>query len=630
LGTRAQLLSRSRNRSGPRTEEEYVRSKRIFAVGAVVAALSLAGTACASPETDDEGSGDQKTSITLGWNQPMYSYNGNTSNGNATANNNIKYLMNKVFWYVDEAGELQADSSMGTYEKTSDDPLTVKYTVNDEMTWSDGTPVDAVDLLLNWAAQSGNLNTIAAEQVKTDEATGLPKNTKGKVYFDTSSIGLSLVKETPEISDDNKSLTLTYTKPFADWQYDMPDLMPAHVVAEKALGVSDPQEAKDALVKAIQDNDEAALVKISSFWNTGFDYTKMPSDKDLTLSNGAYVMTDFKENEYVTLEKNEKYKGEHGASFDTVTVRWNEDPMAQVQALQNGELDMFSPQVTTDVVEAAEKIDDVAIEKGVEGTFEHIDLVQDNKGPFDPATYGGDEQKALLVRQAFLHGVPRQEIVDKLIKPIDPEAEVRNSFLKTAGTPGYDEIVAQNGSSEYAEVDPAQSLDLLKQAGVKTPVDVRVMYAKDNVRRVNEFQLLKPALAKAGFNLIDAGSLEWSDKLGDGTYDSVFFGWQSTTPAVSADRETYATGTINNLVGYSDKEVDSLFDKLVLTTDPAEQLELQTQIEKLMFEDAIGITLFQFPAANISNKTRVTNANPGILAPTMFYGFWDWKAPSAQ
>ncbi len=607
-----------------------MRNKRMFAMGAVVATLAVVGTACAAPDSEDKGSGDKKTSITLGWNQPMYSYNGNTSNGNATANNVIKYLMNKQMWYVDASGELKADPSFGTFEKTSDSPLTVKYTMNKDMTWSDGTRVDASDLLLNWAAQSGNLNTIDPDKVKRDDATGLPKNTKGKVFFDSSSIGLSLVKDTPEIGEDGESLTLVYTKPFADWQYDMPDLMPAHVVGEKALGISDPQEAKDAVTKAIQDNDTAALEKISSFWSSGFDYTKMPDDPELAVSNGAYVLKDFKENEYLTLEKNSKYKGDHGASFDTVTVRWNEDPMAQVQALQNGELDMFSPQVTTDVVKAAEKVKDVDIKKGVEGTFEHVDLVQNNKGPFDPASYGGNAQKANLVRQAFLHGVPRQEIVDKLIKPVDAEAEVRNSFLKTAGTPGYDEIVAQNGTSEYSEVDPAKSLDLLKQAGVKPGVKVRMMYAKDNVRRVNEFQLMKPALAKAGFDLVDAGSNEWSAKLGDGTYDAVFFGWQSTTPAVSADRETYATGTINNLVGYSNKQVDALFDKLVITTDLQEQLQIQTDIEKLLVKDAIGLTIFQFPSANIANKTRITGTNPGILAPTMFYGFWGWKAPSAN
>ena len=607
-----------------------MRSKRIFALGAVVATLSLAGTACAAPDSSDDSSSNQKTSVTLGWNQPLYSFNGNTSNGNATANNNIKTMVDASFSYVDAGGTLQPDTSFGKYEKTSDSPLTVKYTLNSDDEWSDGVPVTSDDMLLHWAALGGNLNTINADQVKTDDATGLPKNTKGKVYFDSSSIGFSLVKKTPEIGDDNHSMTLVYTKPFADWQYDMTDFMPAHVVGMKALGISDPKEAAAAVTKAIQTNDTAALVKISSFWNTGFDFTKMPSDQDVAVTNGAYTLKDFKENQYLTLAKNPKYKGDHKGTFDTVTVRWNEDPMAQVQALKNGEIDMFSPQVTTDVVKAAEQVKDVSIKKGVEGTFEHMDLVQNNKGPFDPATYGGDAAKALLVRQAFLHGVPRQEVVDKLIKPVNADAAVRNSFVKTEGTPGYDEIVAANGSADYAKVDPAKSLDLLKQAGVKTPVNVRMMYAKDNVRRVNEFQLYKPALKAAGFNLIDAGSPDWSAKLGDGSYDAVFFGWQSTSPAVSADRETYATGTINNLVGYSNKTVDGLFDKLVLTSDQGEQVKIQTQIEQEMFKDAIGLPIFQFPSANIANSTRISDVDPAILAPTMFYGFWKWKAPSAS
>ncbi len=605
-----------------------MRSKRFFAAGVVVAALSLVATACGGAPEAEEGSSNKKTSLNLGWNQPFYSYNDLSSTGNATANNVIKYLINGEFWYVNAAGELEADTSFGTYEKTSDDPLTVKYTVNDDTKWSDGTPVDAADILLIWAAQSGNVNTIPADKVKTDEATGLPLNTKGKVYFNSSSIGLSLVKETPEISDDGKSLTLVYTKPFADWQYDIEVKTPAHITAEKALGIADAQEAKDALVKAIQDKDEAALVKISEFWNTGYDYTKMPDDPDLALSSGAYVMKEFKENEYMTLVKNEDFKGDRDAAIDELTIRWSEDPLAQVQALENGELDLFSPQVTSDVVKAAEKIEDAAIETGVEGTFEHFDLVMNNKGPFDPSSYGGDEQKALAVRQAFLHGIPRQEVVDKLIKPINPEAQVRNSFIKTEGTPGYDEIVAQNGSADYAEVDPALSLKMLKDAGVQTPIDVRVMYAKDNVRRQNEFQLYKPALAKAGFNLIDKGSLEWGPKLGDGTYDGVFFGWNSTTPAVSADREIYTSGGLNEKVGYANKDVEALFDTLVLTSDLNEQVKIQTEIEKHLYEDAIGIPIFQFPSANISNKTRITNMDPAILAPQMFYGYWDWEVPN--
>ncbi len=606
-----------------------MRRRGLVAASAVIASLSLAVSACSSTSnTDDEETSNERTQLTVGWNQPYFSYNGATSNGNATANNNVAYLMNGGFWYYDAEANLQKDETFGTYEKLSDDPLTVKYTMADDTKWSDGTSVDAADMLLTWAAQSGNVNTIAPDKVKRDDATGLPKNTKGQVYFDSSSPGLALVTETPEISDDNKSITLKYDKPFADWELDMSIPVPAHVTAMKALGLTDAQEAKDALIKALQDEDKASLEKISSFWNTGFDYTSLPEDESLRLSNGAYLMKEFEENQFMTLEKNEDYKGLFEPKIDEITIRWNEDPMAQVQALQNGEISLFSPQVTQDVIDAAKGIPDVDMHTGVEGTYEHFDMVQNNKGPFDPATYGGDAEKAKLVRRAFLHAIPRQEIIDKLIKPINPDAEVRNSFLITAGAPGYEEMVAANGSAVYAETDVAESKRLLQEAGVNGPIDVRVMYAKDNVRRENEFAIYKPALAKAGFNLINARNADWGSKLGDGTYDAVFFGWQSTSTGVSSDQGIFATGEINNLIGYSSKVVDDTFDELVVTTDPAEQLALQIKIEQELYKDAVGITIFQFPGASIWNSTKLENVEPGVLAPTMFYGFWNWEVPS--
>lgn len=605
-----------------------MRSKRMFAAGAVVAALSLVGTACGAPSADEgTDKSAQKTSLNVGWNQPFYSYNELSTNGNATANSNIKYLMNDQFFYYDSQSELKANKSFGTYEKVSDNPLTVKYTVADDATWSDGAPVDASDLLLNWAAQGGQLNTVQSDKVKTND-DGVPQTPKGSVFFNSTDPGYALVTKTPVIGDGGKSLTMTYDKPFADWQVQMTVSIAAHALAQKALGVTDPKAASDAFIKAVQDKDAASLEKLANTWNTGFDYTKLPTDKALYLSSGAYLLKDFKENQYMTLVKNPDYKGEHKASIDTLTVRFNGDPMSQVQALQNGELDLFSPQATTDVVKAAEKVQNVSIKGGSEGTYEHVDLKQANGGPFDPKTYGGDADKALKVRQAFLHGLPRQDIVDKLIKPINPDAEVRNSFLRTPGFPGYDEIVAQNGSSEYAEVDPAQSLQLLKQAGVKTPVDVTVLFDKANTRRQNEFQLMKPALAKAGFNLVDLSNPDWGNLLPVAKYDAQFYGWQATNTGVTADQAIYATGGQSNFVKYSNKTVDDLFSQLVVTTDPAKQLELQTQIDTQMIKDAIGLTVFQFPAATIWNKTRVTGIDPALLSPTIFQGFWKWKVPS--
>ena len=78
---------------------------------------------------------------------------------------------------------------------------------------------------------------------------------------------------------------------------------------------------------------------------------------------------------------------------------------------------------------------DVEVIGGYEGTYEHIDLQfdQSKSGTFnDP-----------LLREAFMKIIPRQEIVDKLIKPLQEDAEVRNSQIFLPGADGYDESVAE-------------------------------------------------------------------------------------------------------------------------------------------------------------------------------------------
>jgi len=614
-----------------------VRSSRV-AVVATVAGLSLALTACGGSSTnkDEQQSKGAATSINVGWNQPFYSYNDNSSTGNNVTNANIRYMTTSQFYYEDDSSNLQADKSFGSYEKISDNPLTVKYTVNKGIKWSDGAPYNAADLLLGWAANSGNVNNVAADKVKTDKATGAAKPTGNQVYFDSASAtpgqSLGLVTATPKISDDDQTLTLVYSKPFADWKFDMgPTLadLPAHVIGQKALGIKDAAAADDAVVKAITDKDPVALSKVARMWNTGFDFDSLPTDKGQYVSFGPYVISDIKKDSYVTLKKNPEYTGNRTPKFDTLTVRFNPDANSQLQQLGNKEVALMDPQVTTDLVQAAEKLDNVTIHKGFESTFEHIDLVQNNNGPFDPKSYGGDAAKALAVRQAFLHAMPRSEIVDKLIKPIVPDATVRNSFTRVPDSPGYDEVSSGNGSADYAKTDPAMATQLLKQAGVKTPVKVRVMYDKTNPRRAAEFQIMKPAMQKAGFDLIDNGNADWSSKLGDGTYDSVFFGWQATTTAVAQDSAIYTSGGGSNLVGYNNKSVDGLFTQLASTLDAGQQVTLLTSIEKEMYKDAIGLPIFQFPAAVMWDKTKLDGVKPSVLSPTMFYSFWTWK-PAAK
>ncbi|MDQ0371885.1 ABC transporter family substrate-binding protein [Cellulomonas humilata] len=604
--------------------------KAVFAAVAATSVLALA--ACSSGGGSDEATDDAgintETSINIAWNQPFYSANGNSNTGNATANSVILYLLNSSFYYYDQDLNLVQDESFGTYEKVSDDPLQIKYTFADTAKWSDGTPAGPADLLLEWAAQSGKFNNVEAEYDDEGNISNQDALDAG-VYFDAASPAMALVEETPEIDGD--SITLTYTKPFADWATAISMNLPAHVVAQRALGIEDAQEATDALVAAINDGNVEDLSPIAKSWSTDWNFASMPSDEDLLVTSGAYQISEFEQEQFITLTANPDYEGDHKAVFNKVTVRYNGDPMGQAQALQNGEVDLINPQATADFKAAVEAMDGIEVASGPEGTYEHVDLQFANGGPFDPATYGGDAEKAKKVRQAFLKTIPRDQILENLIKPLDETAELRNSYTQVAGSPMYDPIVEANGQAEAFALDIPGATALLAEAGVPA-VTVRLLFDPENTRRQNEYELIKASAAQAGFDVQPYQvQTDWGTDLSNATafYDAALFGWQSTSTAVTESDANYRTGAGNNFYGYSNATVDGLFDELQVATEQADQEPLLAQIETELVNDAFGVTIFQFPGVTAWNPEKIGNVSKLTIAPTIFYGFWEWTAGEA-
>lgn len=591
----------------------------------------VGGSGCGIPHGPYDDPAQTGGDVRIAWNDPLLSFNNNTTHNNATANSNVNYLTQAPWTYYDADLNLINNDQFGTCTVESLDPLTVTYTVADGVTWSDGTPVTAADIVLSWGAQCNCFND---EEAQTDDEGNLLPS--AGVAFDKTDPSLTLIKDFPTISEDGKSATFVWSEFYVDYQEAGPvnsgnsgSLIPAHVVGAKALGVTDPTEAAQAVVDAFKANDKAKLKPIADFWNTGFDTDQLPSDPSLYLSNGPYVVKTYQQRAEMTFERNPNYNWGPKPAFDTVTWKIIGDPTAAVQALTNEEVDLISPQATADIYEAVTGLADRGIEvaTGVEGTYEHVDLVFTNGGPFDPATYGGDEEKAKKVRQAFLKTIPRQDIVDRLIKPISPDAELRNSFTQIAGSPRYDEIVATNGmEQEYGTVDIDGAKALLAEAGVTGPVDVRLKFAANNPRRSNEYDLMKASAQQAGFNLIDGRSPSWGQELPaiEG-YDASLFGWQTTSTGVANSQATFVTGGTNNYGQYSDADVDKLYNEIageVLT--PEEVTERLVTIEKTLVDDAYGVTIFQFPGVTSWNGNNVNNVSVIPISPGPFYNFWDW------
>ena len=582
---------------------------------------------CAAPQSEIVAG----SSLSVAWNQPFYAYNTSTSDGNATANANIIYMTTSAFNYYDADTKLIKNTDFGTYEMVKEDPLTIKYTIKDGVKWSDGTDVDAADMLLSWAANISKFNNVEPETDADGNITNQDAIDAG-VYFDSAAVGggLDLVTETPEISDDNKSLTLVYSKPFVDWETNFTVGVSAHATYALAFPdeKADPAAAKKAVIKALQDNDPKVLSPLSTAWSHGFDYVDMPKDKNQYLSNGAYIISNLVKDEFITLKANPDFTWGPKPKYEKITIRFIPDALAQVQALDNGEVSIIAPQSTADILAALEDVGDTTVESTADATYEHIDLTFNNGGPFDPVAYGGDAEKAKLVRQAFLMTIPRADIIEKLIKPLNPEAKVNDSQTLLPGFEGYDRMIEENGSAEYADVDIEGASALLAEAGVSTPVNVNFMYGLSNTRRQNEYQLIAASASQAGFNVVDAGSDDWGSKIGDGTYDAVLFGWQSTSTAVTASEATFASDGGNNLNGYASDKVDAAYDTLQGEYDAAKQLDLLIDVEKELWADAYGVTVFQFPGVTAWSK-NVDGVVPAPLSPQFFWNYPEWT-PAAK
>jgi len=426
---------------------------------------------------------------------------------------------------------------------------------------------------------------------------------------------------------------MTFDRVTQDWIFTLGGpTVAAHAVANLALGIEDPAEGKQAVIDAFANNDAEALEKIARTWNTGFDFVggAIPDNPLLTLSTGPFMITDgrVESGGYVVLARNPLFGGWwHEPQVDEIIVRFNEDPMAQVLALQNGEVDLVAPQSSVDVLATLEGMAGVEFTTGIEATWEHIDLVFTNGGPFDPAAYGGSEEAARLVRQAFLLTVPRQQILETLIRPLQDDAELRNSFLHVPGTPFYSTAVAENGSDFFAERDLDLAAQKIAEAQAihpfETPIDVRLLFGQGNVRRENQFQMIQ-ASAPELFNVIDRGSATWGQELADtGTYDASLFGWQSTNHLLLNARANYVTGGINNFGGFSNARMDELWSKIATEVDEAEANAKGIEVEQILFEEGFGLPIFQFPGV-VAHTERLQGVSTIAMAPTIFWNFWEW------
>jgi peptide/nickel transport system substrate-binding protein len=297
------------------------------------------------------------------------------------------------------------------------------------------------------------------------------------------------------------------------------------------------------------------------------------------------------------------------------------DDVASAQALANGEVQVIAPQPDPDLLNQLEGLSGVTTKVNGGFTFEHFDV------NFQVPLF---QDKA--VRQALAYCVPRQDMIDKLIKPLDPNAKILQNRMFEPFQEGYKDT----SGGAYDKVDIAKAKSTLEAAGYTLngnvyekggqKVEFKVMH-KDNARRSAETQLIQASCAQAGISVIDDSDPKWSTRLGGGQYEAALFGWQGS-PLVSPQVALYKTppdktNLLSNYQYYSNPEVDKLLDSVVTQTDPAKIADTLNQIDTIMWQDLNSIPLFQFPDIT-SYSNSVTNVvyNPSQQGPTWNIQHW--------
>ena len=606
-------------------------AKYAFAVAAAAAlAVSLLTPAQAAT----------RSTVILHETNPITGLNCSLSATNSTTCSAVSYVQGAGFNYYNNKKELVKNTVFGSYAitKKSATDFRVKYTVNPGRVWSDGTPIDAVDLLLSHVLSS-DAYSIAA-------GLGDPKSKTAKPAFNGlgySGVYADNIVGEPVLSADKMSVTLQYKKPIANWDIYGPGPSPVHTMVLMADGktslqsASANQDAKDRFLKAFQTKDTALLKKIGKIWSEDYTITTVDSKTNplLLVGNGGFILESAVAKTSVTLVKNPKYNSGPAMSgtVDKVVFKFIGDGTAAAQALANGELDVYAGQATADGVAALKKISSVNVVGTDQVAYEHWDLHYDTV--VDEAPYTGlfsvkDGAKSKALRQAFLLALPRNEIMEKLIAPINGVKTPIASTWVAPGSAMYDKVTAANGSSFYSrgtqETRNASALALVQKFypnALKSPLKVRVLVPGNNPRRASEFALAKANMAKVGFDLVGDVRTDWPSKLGNSDYDVYFFAWVASSVTQRQSAEVFDTNGGNNILGYSNKAVDGIIATLDAPMSESLLAAKYIQIERLTNADAITTGVFIHPGVVAVNKD-LKNVKPGPLSPQMVWNYWEW------
>lgn len=575
------------------------------------------------------------------------SLNSSTNDGNTAYNANVAALTGMGFFYYDNSPKLVRNTTFGTFAVTKNTPtdFRITYNVKPGRVWSDGTPIDGVDLLLSHV-------TASAEYSKS-AGLGDPEDKNAAPAFDSVGYGGAYsdnVVGLPTLSANKLSVTVRFKKPLPDWELLAPGPSPVHALSLLADGKKGLQSAavnraaKDKFLKAFTTKNTAQLKKMGNVWTNSYNIRTIDKSTNplLLISNGGFIVQSAVADSTMTLVRNPRYNSGPAMAtrnpIRTVQFKTITNDTAAVAALRNGDVDIYQNANPTTAGKAIlDGIRSVTVESKVSGTYSHFGLRTGTAfGETAPYTgiFAGSSQRAIDLRTAFLLALPREQILSTFIKPLKADAQTMDTQFGFTGSPTHTFVTKSSGVSLYKEGTQAErtakALALVKKyypnaSETNAVAPVKLWFANTSGLRVSTSQLIKAEAKKAGFDVDTTGVSDFPNKMKSSEYDATLFAFVLTSISQATATAVYKTDGGNNSWGWGTPELDKILTGLqsnYMTTAQANAERLKA--DKIIIANAYGLPLYQNVSLTAWSKA-LKGVKPAPLSPTTVWNYWEWS-----
>lgn len=583
-----------------------------------------------------------RTTVVVTEPTPLTGLNTTVTEMNLATNSEVVYPTGFGFYYANNQKQLVPNTKFGSWKviKKSKTDFQVKYTINPGQLWNDGTPIDGVDLLLSHIISSSAYSKAAG--LGDPQAAGVVGAFDSLGYAGTYD---SHIVGEPVLSSDHMSVTLKYDAVIPDWDQNAPGVFPVHTLelmadGKKKLGsASENAAAKAAFLKDFTSKNTANLKDMGKIWSTAYNITTVNDSTNplLLVGNGDFKIDSCVDQTSCTLVLDTATNGKSGpktTGIDKIVFRFDVADTSAPQALANKEIDLYSGQVTADGVAQLKAVKGITLTSAPQSTYEHLDIR--TAGPNGEGKYtgpfAGESQKAKDLRRAFLLAVPREDLIEKIIKPTDPGAVILKArgYMPSDGAP-YTNFIANNGSSAYSASYAARMAEATKLVKryqganyLKNPIKVHLLF-RNNARRTAQYDLFAASWAKVGFQVVGPGIPNWSSNTKNLDYDAAIFAWGANLPVQVGDCPQEESASSNATWGWKNKTIDAACKSLeagALSNSNRDKYWLL--MEKALASEAYTLPLFQWPGVTAINSA-LNGVKPSPITPNLVWNYWEWN-----